>query len=77
VKLRPLRTSEIRHYFELVDPFDKAGAYAIQEQGDMLVDAIDGSFSNVIGLPLERLGEELAVWGFKVKRDSGSALLSS
>jgi nucleoside triphosphate pyrophosphatase len=68
VKFRPLRTSEIRHYFELVDPLDKAGAYAIQEHGDLIVEAVDGSLSNVIGLPLERLAEELAACGFGVEK---------
>jgi len=67
VRFRPLRTSEIRRYFELVNPLDKAGAYAIQEQGEMLVDAVEGSLSNVIGLPLERLAEELAGWGYQIK----------
>jgi septum formation protein len=65
VRFRPLRTSEIRRYFELVNPFDKAGAYGIQEQGDMIVESIDGSLTNVIGLPLERLAEELNAWGFE------------
>jgi septum formation protein len=68
VKFRPLRTSEIRHYFELVDPLDKAGAYAIQEQGDMIIEAVEGSLSNVIGLPLEQLAEELAQWGFDAEK---------
>lgn len=68
VRFRPLRTSEIRRYFELVDPFDKAGAYAIQEQGEMIVESFDGSFTNVIGLPLERLAEELEAWGFILER---------
>ena len=38
---------------------DKAGAYAIQEHGDMLVSSIDGELENVIGLPLNRLKEFL------------------
>ena len=38
---------------------DKAGAYAIQESGEFLVESVDGSIENVIGLPLERLQEEL------------------
>lgn len=71
VKFRPLRTSEIRRYFTLVDPLDKAGAYGIQEQGEMIVETVEGSLSNVIGLPLERLAEELAAWGLKV--ESGGA----
>ena len=68
VRFRPLRTSEIRRYFELVDPFDKAGAYAIQEQGEMIVESVEGSFTNVIGLPLERLHEELSDWGFVLEK---------
>jgi septum formation protein len=75
VKFRPLRMAEIRHYFELVDPLDKAGAYAIQERGEMIVESIEGSLTNVIGLPLERLAEELATWGFaeEVSRAARSA----
>jgi len=71
VRFRPLRMSEIRRYFELVDPFDKAGAYGIQEQGEMIVDSVEGSFTNVIGLPLERLAEELAGWGFATQSVGG------
>ena len=71
VRFRPLRTSEIRRYFELVNPFDKAGAYAIQEQGEMLVETVEGSLSNVIGLPLERLAEELAAWGYEIREVVG------
>jgi hypothetical protein len=41
---------------------DKAGGYAIQEQGDQLVDRIFGSYTNVVGLPLERLKVELLSW---------------
>ena len=36
---------------------DKAGAYAIQEHGEDIVESIDGSLTNVIGLPVERLKE--------------------
>ena len=73
VKFRPLRTADIRRYFELVDPLDKAGAYGIQEQGQLIVESVHGSLTNVIGLPLERLTEELAAWGFAVEVNSGGA----
>ena len=43
-----------------MNPLDKAGAYAIQEHGDMIIAEIFGSFSNVVGLPIEKLKEELA-----------------
>ena len=62
VQFRPLRTSEIRQYLERVNPLDKAGAYAIQEEGDAIIERISGSYSNVVGLPLERLAEELRAW---------------
>jgi septum formation protein len=42
-----------------VDPLDKAGAYAIQTNPDMIIERWEGSLSNVIGLPVERLRKEL------------------
>jgi septum formation protein len=62
VKFRPLDSVGIQRYLVQVNPLDKAGAYAIQEHGDLIIEGIDGSFSNVIGLPLERLQTELAEW---------------
>jgi septum formation protein len=60
VTFRPLTLEQIHHYHKQINPLDKAGAYAIQEHGDLVIEAISGSFSNVVGLPLERLEEELA-----------------
>jgi septum formation protein len=60
VRFKPLRADEIADYLALINPLDKAGAYAIQEHGDQIVARTDGSFSNVVGLPVERLREELA-----------------
>ena len=62
VGFRPLSKAQIGDYLSKINPLDKAGAYAIQEHGEMIVSEIDGSFSNVIGLPVERLGVELAAW---------------
>lgn len=59
VKFKILSEETIRQYMKLVNVLDKAGAYAIQEHGEMILDRLDGSLSNVIGLPLERLAEEL------------------
>lgn len=59
VKFKPLRADEIADYLESINPLDKAGAYAIQENGDQIVAKIEGSFSNVVGLPIERLEKEL------------------
>jgi septum formation protein len=46
-------------YLSLVNVLDKAGAYAIQEHGEMLVDSIDGPLDNVIGLPCDALRKAL------------------
>jgi septum formation protein len=62
VTFRKLHVGQIRRYLSKIFPFDKAGSYAIQEEGDMIVKGIAGSFSNVVGLPVERLREELKGW---------------
>lgn len=62
VTFRRLDAVLIRRYLAKVNPLDKAGAYAIQEEGDLLVERISGSYSNVVGLPVERLRHELARW---------------
>ena len=62
VAFRSLTATQIREYVKTVHTLDKAGAYAIQERGDMIVEKISGSYSNVVGLPLERLGQELRDW---------------
>ncbi len=59
VTFRALDAVAIRRYLTRVNPLDKAGAYAIQEEGELLVERIDGSYTNVVGLPLERLKPEL------------------
>ena len=55
VWMKPLTPAEIRAYHAKINPLDKAGAYAAQEHGDTIIERIDGSFSNVMGLPVERL----------------------
>lgn len=62
VRLHPLTGAQIREYLDLIQPLDKAGAYAIQEHGERIVAEISGSYSNVVGLPIERVREEWAQW---------------
>jgi septum formation protein len=62
VTFLPLDEAKIRRYFTRVNPLDKAGAYAIQQDGDLIVERIAGSYTNVVGLPTERLARELAAW---------------
>jgi septum formation protein len=59
VTFRSLTMAQIQQYHKKVNPLDKAGAYGIQEKGDLLVEAISGSYTNVVGLPVERLKVEL------------------
>ncbi|MDT8390898.1 MAG: nucleoside triphosphate pyrophosphatase [Lentisphaeria bacterium] len=55
IRFHALAAAEIDRYLDCVDVRDKAGSYAIQERGDMLVAAVDGLTSNVIGLPVEEV----------------------
>ena len=59
VFFKPLRDEEIRDYIATGCPFDKAGAYAIQGGAAYMVERIDGSYSNVVGLPLCEVVEAL------------------
>ena len=54
-----LDAGQISEYLAKIDPLDKAGGYAIQEQKQMIAKRVSGSVSNVVGLPVERLKEEL------------------
>jgi septum formation protein len=68
VTLHALGTDEIRNYLMRINPLDKAGSYAIQEHGGLIVREISGSFSNVVGLPMERLTAELEDWSLAAWR---------
>lgn len=65
VRFRALTDAQIARYLKAIDPLDKAGAYAIQEHGEWIVEEISGSFTNVVGLPLERVELELARFGIQ------------
>lgn len=65
VRFKTLAASTIEEYLRRVYVLDKAGAYAIQEHGDLLVEHLDGDLDNVIGLPLGRLGDELRKLNFR------------
>lgn len=65
VTFRQLHVGQIRRYLSKIFPFDKAGSYAIQEEGDLIVKSVAGSFTNVVGLPVERLRTELEAYSVK------------
>lgn len=73
VWFRSLSKSQIKAYVETGEPLDKAGAYALQGKGACFVERVNGSFTNVIGLPLCEVLEELEkikAWDFStLKRD--------
>jgi len=62
VCFRPLSKGELDWYIGTGEPMDKAGAYAIQGRGAVLVRAVRGCYTNVIGLPLPKLMEMLAAF---------------
>jgi septum formation protein len=60
VFFKTINEEQIRHYISTYAPMDKAGAYGIQEWiGLVAVEKINGSYSNIVGLPTQRLYEEL------------------
>lgn len=59
VVFRPLDAAEITAYHAVCNPLDKAGGYGIQDGTALILDRITGSFSNVMGLPMEELGPRL------------------
>ena len=62
VRFRELGGADIEEYLAIVPVLDKAGAYAIQQEGHRIVDKVEGSLTNVIGLPVEALKAALERW---------------
>jgi len=69
VWFRPLDESEIRDYVASGEPRDKAGAYAIQGLASRFVTRIDGSYSNVVGLPVSLVDQLLRPFLLKTDLD--------
>ena len=64
VRFRNLSARDVAAYLRLIDPLDKAGAYAAQEYSERIIASVVGSWTNVVGLPMEALTSTL-------KRDFG------
>lgn len=62
VKFKVLDAAAIEAYHSICDPLDKAGGYGIQDGTGIILDRMEGSFSNVMGLPLEELEPRLRRW---------------
>ena len=68
VTFRAYDEATIEAYVATGEPLDKAGAYGIQGGGADLVEKVEGSWSNVVGLPLERLDPWMARIGVDLRR---------
>jgi septum formation protein len=64
VEFKVLSTLEMNAYWQTGEPLDKAGGYGIQSLGALFVSRIKGSYSNVVGLPLQELHLALRVRGY-------------
>ena len=63
VQLYPMTDEEIDYYIRTFEPYDKAGSYAIQEWiGLCKIAKINGSYSNIMGLPVQLVYKELSKW---------------
>ena len=65
VRFRRLSRNKIDNYIERVNPLDKAGAYAAQGFGSKIIEKINGSYTNVVGLPMEETIAALRKFGIK------------
>jgi len=68
VFFRALTDEEIWAYIATDEPFDKAGAYGVQERGAVLVDRVEGDFYTVVGLPIAKVCMELKDMGYDLWR---------
>jgi len=65
VRFHRLNSAMIKNYIAKVDPLDKAGAYAAQGSGAEIIAKIEGSFTNVVGLPMEKTIAALSKFGIR------------
>lgn len=65
VTMRPMDDDALDKYLAGNDWRGKAGAYGIQDRGDAFIERIEGSFTNVVGLPMELVANLLADWGIR------------
>ena len=67
VRMAPLTAEEIDWYVGTGEPMDKAGAYAIQGLGSLFVEAVEGNYSNVVGLPVPAVYRLFARLGYDLR----------
>ena len=64
VKFKELDEALVQEYFNICDPLDKAGAYNIDEGGEVIIENISGSYENIMGLPVEKVKKYLKNFNF-------------
>jgi septum formation protein len=69
VRFRSLTNAKIESYLARINPLDKAGAYAAQGSGSEIIEGIEGSFTNVVGLPMEKTVAALAQFGISPRSE--------
>lgn len=60
VTFKAVSDADIIKYLEVINPLDKAGAYAAQDHGKLIIEKYSGSYTNVVGLPISELKQTLA-----------------
>ncbi len=66
VKMMNLSEKMIEEYIDTGEPLDRAGSYALQEKGALLIEKIEGDFFNAMGLPLRKVAEKLEELGCSI-----------
>lgn len=66
VKMLKLSDKTIENYVNTGEPLDRAGAYALQEKGALLIEKIEGDFYGAMGLPLRKVAEALTKLGIEI-----------
>ncbi len=77
VQFKTLSEKEIEWYIHTQEPFDKAGAYAVQGLGTFLVKSINGSYTNVVGLPVCEVIEHLILHGVITREERREPALAA
>ncbi len=71
VRMRPLGGEQIEAYVRTGEPLDKAGGYAVQGIAGRFIERVEGSYTNVVGLPVERVREWFAAHGILGRTPAG------
>ena len=73
VQFRELSDAQISAYFGKINPLDKAGAYAAQGHGREIIEDIGGSYTNVVGLPMDETLAALRRFGIRASQEVGAS----